>query len=237
MARRDFLPSSDEALRAWAANFGRLINASAAAYGLSDEQADAYSVLAGDYAAKLATATDPETRGVRTVFQKSEAKRELVRQTRQIARQINNLMNVTDDQRQALGLTIRDTPTPVPAPGVAPVVFAELVGGRSVKITLRQNSNLRARPEGVADALIFTHLGPTAPAEMNGWAYAGTVSRTATTITLPPSPAADKVWVCAFWTNAKGQSGPASTPVSVDLPAGGVLPREAEAGEPLRLAA
>lgn len=240
MARTDYLPATDEGLRTWTANFSAIIKVNYAELNLTEVQASTYGDQQTDYEAKLVAAIDPLTRGNRTVFLKDEARTLLVATTRSYARQINNTMSVTDAQRQALGLHIRDTtPSSVGVPGESPVVFAELIRNRRVKLTLRQNSNLRAKPAGVADALIFTHVGPTAPGVgSDQWQYAATISRTTMTLTAPPSETGDTLWISAFWTNAKGQSGPASEPVSVNLPAGGSLPQEqGEVQSPMRVAA
>jgi hypothetical protein len=74
---------------------------------------------------------------------------------------------------------------------------------------------------------------------MGEWSYAATISKTTTEITFDPSDTGDTAWVAAFWTNAKGQSGPSSVPVRINLPAGGAQPAESEAeGTPtMRIAA
>src|SRR4051812_27952932 len=106
MAVRDYLPRTDAALLAWAQNFSTLINANFAAYGITREVASDYQTKQADFASKLQAATDPLTRGKRTVFLKDEAKKALVAFTRLVVKQIGGMMTVTDAQRQELGITV-----------------------------------------------------------------------------------------------------------------------------------
>ena len=232
MARRDFLPINDEPLMLFTQNFGRRIGESPEAYDLTPETAAAYKDLTSLYRSRLQAAVDPETRGRRTVFLKQETKNALVAETRRLAKQINNLMKVDDDQRQALGLTIRDTTRSAKSrPKAPPVVKVAGTDGRTVTVDLLRADARRGRPAQVDGATVFTHLGPTPPATIEGWRYAAQVTKSRVELPFGPSEAGDTAWVVAFWTNTAG-TGPASRPVSVNLPAGGVLPKEAgEAGE------
>jgi hypothetical protein len=48
------------------------------------------------------------------------------------------------------------------------------------------------------------------------------------TIPFQPSSVGDTVYLSAFWWNERGESGPAATPVAINLPAGGVVMTEAD---------
>ena len=102
-------------------------------------------------------------------------------------------------------------------------------------IELSQTKTKRGKPAKVAGAMIFTHTGATAPQSIDTWRFATATTRTTIEIPFGPSATGDTVWVTAFWNNSRDESGPAGTPVSINLPAGGVLPKEV--GETIRLAA
>ena len=234
MARRDYLPLADKDLLAYTANFAAIISADPVAYNLTDLIFERYVELQAEYAARLQASLDPLTEGRRTVFLKNESKKRLVDETRRIARQIGNLISVTDDQRQALGLTIRsDRGSSINPPSVAPAIKVVRVDGRTITLELRQATGRRGKPAGAAGATVFTHVGPLAPASMEQWQFAASVTRSSVELPFGPSHNGDTVWMTAFWTNAKGQAGPAAKAQSVDLPAGGATP--AERGEAARL--
>ena len=67
--------------------------------------------------------------------------------------------------------------------------------------------------------------------------FVATTTDTTVQIAFPPSDNGDTVWITAMWVNAKSQTGPAATPVSVNLPAGGVLPQVEAKRSPMRKAA
>ena len=238
MASKDFLPSSDEALRGFTLNFNDILAAQPAKYGLSDEQMSDYTEQQAAFTAALAAATSPMTRGNRTVYEKNEAKRTLVATTRSYARQINGLMRITDDERQALGLNIRDTtPTRINPPTTAPYVRVTGVENSTIYLELRQDGDLRAKPANVADALVFTYVGTSAPTDVNQWNYAMTTGRTNLSMPFPAGAGGNTLWIAAFWTNAKGQSGPSSSPVSVNLPATSAGPEQINQQPTLKMAA
>ena len=238
MPRRDFLPGADAALLAYSDNFGRLINDSPSDYGLLPAVAADYVAKQSTFGARLQTSLDPETRGERTVFLKNQAKNALVEATRQIARQIGNTISVTNDQRQALGLPVRTGGrSPIPAPKGAPILKSARVDGRTVTIELLQGASRRGKPAGVAGAMVFTFVGPVAPAGMEQWQFAGNVTRPTVDLPFGTSATGDTVHITAYWTNAKGESGPAARVLTINLPAGGAMPAAAAEPKGLKIAA
>jgi hypothetical protein len=238
MPAKDFIPTTDRKFRDFSDNFFNVCAANAAAFNLSEPVMTRLDDLTSDFAQKLSAATNPQTRGVRTVFEKDECKKVLVAEIRKIARQVNGLMDVSNDQRQALGLNVRDTtPTRVPVPSVAPYVRITDAKSGQIHFELRQDGDLRAKPDGVADALVFTFVGENPPADPRQWVYCMTTGKTNCTTAFPEGSGGKKVWVAAFWTNSKGQNGPSSVPVSVDLPHFVPQIQESQEQAPMRIAA
>jgi hypothetical protein len=226
-----FLPKTDPGLLAWSTNFATKISAGATAYGLTTANATTYSTAQTDFATKLTAATEPSTRGKATVQAKDISRATLVALSQQFARQVQGTMTVTDEQRLALGLTVRKTePTPQPPPADAPLVQVTKVAGRTINIKLIDTTNptRRGKPAGVAGASIFTHIGATPPAEITDWVFQGNTGRTTGSIDFPPTTAPGAtVWVTAFWFNNRKASGPAADPISANLPGNGVTLAEA----------
>lgn len=222
---RDYIGRTDAKVLSFTANFGQIITSQPGTYNLSVQDCQDYQTLQSNFAAKLTAATDPLTRGKRTVFLKQEAKKELVALTRKYAQQITKLVTITDDQRQALGLTIPSGERhPVPVPSSEPVVIVKKTQGRNVTLELRQEANKRGRPAKVSGATVFSFIGPVAPMTNDGWKFEGSTTKTTFDVEFGPSSTGDTVWFTAFWKNSRDQTGPAATPVSVNLPAGGALP-------------
>lgn len=220
-----YLPTSDNGLLDWALNFATLIVASPTTYGLEAEQAGGYQAQAQFFESALQAAIEPSTRTPVTVQAKNDAKTQLVELSRGLAMIVTNHPGVTNEQRVALGLTVRDRePSPVPPPSGSPDIDVLLVTGRTVTVRLHDASTPgRRKPANVAGAAVFSFVGETAPADPAVWTFQGNTTRTRFDVSFPADvPAGAKVWITAFWFNRRMQSGPGTPPVSTNLQYGGM---------------
>ncbi|MEM7806730.1 MAG: hypothetical protein AAF561_01300 [Planctomycetota bacterium] len=235
----DYLPNGDPQLALFVEQFGNtLASIPPETLNLTEQEITQYGIKAADFAAKLLAATADETKGPKATLLKNESRAVITQLTRRYAQMIKRLPNITDEQLQALGITIDDrNRRPIATPTESPRIIVTSVVGRTVTIELEHSGNGRGKPDGVATATIFTHLGTEPPASVSDWTFAGNVSRTTVEVPFAPSTTGTTAWITAFWSNAKGQNGPATPPISVDLPAAGVVPVEKTQETPVRLAA
>ncbi len=178
-------------------------------------------------------AKQPPTRGNATVLAKDNAKRDLMAYTRLLARTIGNNMNITDAQRQALGLTIRKThPTPIPPPSVRPGVDLVGVSMRTVTIHIHDSASnsKRGKPAGVIGAKVYTFIGAEYPSDPTLWNYDGDTTQAKHEITFANSvPSGAQVWICAAWYGRRnGETGPISVPISTNIQGGGASAQQQE---------
>ncbi len=221
---KDFLPSRDGDLLTWSANFDTRINAAPTTIGLTVIQASQYSALHTDFETALAAVTNPATRTRGAISAKDAARTPLKAMARELARIINAYPPVTNQVRIDLGLNPRNnSAAPIPAPTEAPAMEVVLAFGRTLKLKLHPiHSSSKGKPQGVQGATIFSYVGATPPAELSEWKFEGNTTRTHFEVEFLPAVAAgSQVWLTAFWTNPRGQSGPACVPISAYL-AGGV---------------
>jgi len=213
-----YLPLTDSGLLGWSENFNTQLNSiDPTLIGLTTDDVTAYGLLFSAYDTAYTNATNPSTRGGATIQAKKDAKAPLITESRRLAMIVTNHPGTTDAQRQAMGLTIRDTtPTPVPVPETAPLISVTAVAGHRISLRLKNAEEVtsRAKPEGVKGATLFSYVGDSTPADLSDWKFEGNVTRTLVNLDIAPTvPGGDKVWVTAFWFNTRGQSGPATTPV------------------------
>ncbi len=231
------MPSSQAAQVVWSQNLATLIaNKLVNNYGLSDSQIASFeqanSVLQAAYLASV----EPTTRGRITNERKKLALKAMREQARNIVYTVRGNAALTSDQLLQLGISVpKTTRTPSPVPATSPVIKVLKTEGRLVTIELSQTKSRRGKPAKVAGATIFTFVGPVAPQGADGWKFVENTTRTTVELPFPPSSTGDTIWITAFWSNSRDESGPAALPVSTNLPAGGVLPKET--GETIRLAA
>ena len=220
----NFLPSRDGALVIWAQNASTLITGAPLTFGLTVPIATTFAGYVADYGSKYSVSQNPDTRTSTTIIQKNDARSLMKDYARYWARIVQATASVTNDQKNSLGITVRDaTPSPINPPTTAPVLEIVQAIGRIVKIKLRgQDSERRGKPAGCAGAAVFAFAGATPPAEIAEWTYQGTATRTNFDVEFPTStPAGAQVWLAACWVNPRNQQGPICQGVSAFI-AGGV---------------
>jgi hypothetical protein len=224
---------------AWAANVVATISGlQIPLYGVPADIMTAFGAANTTLQAAWTAATHPSTRTKGTVAAANVALAAMKVAARPVVNYVQANPAVTDTMKIAAGITVRKTtPSPKPAPDQAPVVQVTSVNGRTVTIRLRQDGERRAKPTNVQNALVFTYIGETPPQDTNLWTFVATTTNTTLAIPFAPSETGDTVWITAMWVNAKSVTGPAATPLSVNLPAGGTLPAAAEKKSPMRKAA
>ena len=237
---KDVIPSNDQKLLVFSNTIAAGVGPAPEAFGLDGPAVIALQDLIIAYDGALTAASNPRTRGHATVFAKSEAKKLLAAYLRRVIRNIQGCLKVSDQQRTDLGLPVRKAePTPTPAPTAKPVATAEAGPGRTLRVTvLDPDDGRRSRPEGAAGATILSYVGEVPPADVAGWTFERNASRRVTTLYFDASlPPGTRVWVTAFFYNARGQSGPAAIPACDYLGGAGVAMGAASGGASGRAAA
>jgi hypothetical protein len=117
MSRSFFTAASPTALYNGSNNFSTRISASPTDYGLTADDASAYSVLNSAYATAYTLAIEPATRTKPTITGRNEAAVPLREMAARLAKIIDGHAEVSDQQKLDLGLNVRKTPGPIAAPG------------------------------------------------------------------------------------------------------------------------
>ncbi|MEM6552726.1 MAG: hypothetical protein AAF750_11445 [Planctomycetota bacterium] len=217
---KPYLPARESELVTWTHAFGSLLQEDAANYGLTEEQGAAYGVVRDAFVTAYNLANEQTTRSPANIEAKNTAKRALIAETRRLVKIIQASPVIDNDKRAALGITVPDTdPTPVPPPEDAPQLDIVSVVGRTVKVRLRDAATgKRKKPEGVATATVLSYVGEDLPADTRDWSFEGNDTRLDTDVEFGEEfTPATKVWLTAFWSNRRGESGPACAPVSTHL--------------------
>ena len=115
---------------------------------------------------------------------------------------------VTDSERRALGINIRDTmPTPVPVPTSFPVVAIDSSQRRCITIAFRDSeTNLAAKPKGVHGAEIRWLIADEQP-EIDELTNSDIDTRTPYTLEFTEAQRGKTIWICLRWQNTRGEKG------------------------------
>jgi hypothetical protein len=132
---QSFFRGTDAELYTGSAAFAAKISADPAAYGLQASDAVAYAALNDAYAAAYLVSQDPRTRTKAHTTGKNDARRALCRMASDLARIISAQPTVSDEQKLALGLSVRAKGSPRPASD-APTSFSVELDARGA-ITLK----------------------------------------------------------------------------------------------------
>jgi hypothetical protein len=220
---KDYIPKTDLGLQEWANSLSQKLSLAPTSFGITAAMATSLAAKVALFDSAVTAAQDPETRGVRTVFLKDEARDALISETRVVVRQVQGTATVTNDQRQALGIPVRDNqPTPRHAPALGPGITVREVRGRNIKIVLQdlERPNKKAKPPTAAGAALFVYTGTTPPEPgAPGWVFQGQATRRIVDIVLPFNATPETVWISGVWYTERGEFSPASSAVSLNLAA------------------
>jgi hypothetical protein len=221
---RGTLPTTDAGLLLWAQNFYSVANPSPTTFGLTAAVLTAFNTALTTYSTALA-ACDPGQRSKASVAAKNTARAALVTQCRSLINLVDANLSVTNAQKIELGIKVRGTPAPIPAPAYSPTLKVESVDKWTVwvKLSDAEDSGKRGKPDGVFGAAVYSYVGINPPSEIGAWRFEGNVGRVKFAIpfaaTLAPGT---RVWLTAQWFNGRKQAGPACDPVATNLQGGSV---------------
>lgn len=217
-----WIPQNDDALDPFVNNFQTLIAASPTSYSLVAGDATSITAAYASWHAAFAAATNPTTRTRATVATKNTQKTNVLSVVRRYGTTIRANVGVSDALKIGLGIHVRSAhTTPVPPPTTRPelAITRTDTGFQDVSARDEGSGAPRARPAGAVGMILFRAVG-VAPA---------TLPAEATFLTFVGRPdvqsaftSADRGKIATYfarWTNARGETGPWSNPVSAAIAA------------------
>jgi hypothetical protein len=226
------VPTLDAPLAEWSTNFNTLGVASPTTYALTAAQMTQYTGLHTTWISAYNAAKADGSRSRALVMAKNDAKADLLPYARQLYSFIQASEAVTNENKTAIGVTVRKTePTPMPPPAFAPQIVVESVIGRTAKVRLADATApaKRRRPVNAEGATILSAYGATPPpAGDSGWKIEGQTGRTTFSIEFGHEVGSTTpCWITAVWYNRRGEYSPATTPVQCYLQGGPALAQAA----------
>jgi hypothetical protein len=219
------IPTRQRNKRDWMKNLSAVIVANAAAYNVTPLQAGSLESAVTLFSDALDVVLDPSKKTTTTVAAKNTAEANAEALCKVMIGAIRPNPDISDELKLAAGIPPEVKPMPVPPPSQRPAVEIVSVAGRTVKIAIHDSgSGTRKRKAvGAASAQVYSYVGETYPSDPSLWQFAGQATRSGYEIVFPDSVAAGAViWVCAAWSNRRGETGPVSVPISTNVQGGGV---------------
>ncbi len=217
----DYIPGADGAFDAWQVNFVTYASANAAALGL-DPLVDIPPLTA----AQATWATDlPANTAAQAAAQAARQAKDAARGTfegviRPLVARLQASPEVDDAERQALGITVRDTiPTPVGPPETRPVASVDTSQRLQHTISFADETTptSTAKPAGVRGAQIWVKIGDPPPTDPSELTFLATDTRTPYLATFEGADANKVAHYMLRWESTRGETGPWSETASATI--------------------
>lgn len=218
----DFIPTRDAELDPFLNNFQTRIAAAPASYGLVAGDATVITGTYNAWHAAFVAATNPATRTHTTIAAKDAQRILTVDIVRTYANTIRANTAVSDSLKLDLGLNVHDTiPSPVPPPSTYPILAISGAGPlmQDLRAADQSTPTRRAKPHGAAGLLVFRAIGTTPASDPGAAPFLGFVTRAEFNSSFSSADDGKVATYFARWTNAKGEVGPWSAPVSMRIAA------------------
>ena len=217
----DYIPHPDGDFDAWQDNFITYASANAAALGL-DPLIDIAPLTAGQttWTTDRAANTAAQAAAESARQAKDAARGGLEDLIRPLVARLQASPQVDDAERQALGITVRDTiPTPVGPPTTRPVVSVDTSQRLRHTISFADEATptRKAKPAGVRGAQIWVKIGDPAPVDPSELTFLATDTRTPYVADFDGADANKVAHYMLRWESTRGEPGPWSETASATI--------------------
>lgn len=224
----DWINKRDDGLSDQGTQMSAYITANAVALGLVVGDATTLASNLTAYQTKLGVSSNDNTRTPVAVAEKDTAKDVLIANMRSLGRRLQANPNLTDAQRVALTLPVRDTTPSQSQPLITRPVIS-VIGVALTDVAVRAVDETtplsRKKPAGAVGLQYFSWIGPSAPPQdLELWRFEGVATRSDFVIGYLLADAGKPVTICARWMNRKGEVGPVSLSVTTAIPMPASLP-------------
>ena len=156
-----YIPPRDAEFNNWAENFSTLLSETPADFGLTAADATSVANVVSTWSTAYTLAVDPATRTSPTVADKDAARAAAEAIIRPYAVGISRNSAVTDENKTAIGVTVRSTtPTPIPPPTVAPEIGIQSATPLQMLLTYKEpGSEGKSKPFGSVGVEVFRAVG------------------------------------------------------------------------------
>ena len=217
----DWVKHRDADLSEQGEQMSSYITANHAALGLVAGDATTLATNLTAFQNKLAVAADDNTRTPVAIAEKDTAKDVLIANMRSLGRRLQANPNLSDAQRVALTLPVRDA-NPSPSQPLVTRPSVSIIGVAATDIAVRAVDETtpmsRKKPVSAVGLQYFSWVGPeAAPQDLEQWRFEGVASKSDYVIGFNLADAGKPITIVARWMNRKGEVGPTSLAISTAL--------------------
>ncbi len=211
---RDYIPDPDSEFYTWEQTFMTYAAANTVAIGLAVGDLTAVTSAQGEFEPAYLD-NDIKQNAARAARQLKDEKRAYFEKCiRELVRKLQANKLCSNDEKQALGITVRDgIMTPAASAATRPVLQADTSepGRLTVAFADEGTPTKKAKPAGVTACLLQVKKGGAAPACDADWHFLGLDSATPYLAAFDSADAGAPVWIRGCWVNSRQEQGPWSS--------------------------
>lgn len=214
-----YVPRSDEKFRRWAFVLTGRIAQDPAAAGVSEQHAQELSAAYNVFSDLFDASRKRSTRTLDLVGRKNTARKILESMCRKVAQRIKHDENVSFEFKSVVFRRGKHRRKCAGSPGTAPTLH--VTGMKSGRHELRwQDESVpwtRRKPKGAAGLQLFAVVADRAVMDWSRLQYVRTYTKQPMKVSWPHETAGMVVMYVGRWINAKGEEGPWSDPVPIQV--------------------
>ncbi len=218
----DYIPSQDTQFEPWVKTFVDYAVANHLDLGLTIAMSDALQAAYDSWTPAYQSHLAAQTAANSATQNKVSVRGELEAVVREAANLIQANTAVTNEQKAALGITIRkETKTPTPVPTTRPM--AEVDNRNRLEHTINffdeATPNSKAKPTGVRACELWCKIGGTPPVDSSELTYLASDTKTPYIAHFDGTQGGQTVHYWLRWVNTRNEPGPWSETISVTISA------------------
>lgn len=213
----NYIPTRDGDFDTWLNQFATYLSANYGALGVDLATANNINAGYATWNAAYNAAIGGSTRGPATVATKNGARAAVTVNVRIVAQLVNNNPTVTDDQRVALGITVRKTTkTPIPTPTSSPLLtfVAATPFSHTIRFADQNTPSSRALPFGALAMELHVFVSDTPPPVGALATMVLTATKNPYGVTFTGAQVGMNAYYKGYWRTRTGDLGPPSTIIS-----------------------
>lgn len=217
----DYIPGPDADFNVWQSNFVTYANANLAALGLVAADMTPITTAQTTWATAFPAHITAKNAAAAAKASKDDARRAYVSVMRSLVRRLQASPQVSDAERESLGITVEQSNGPSGPPSTAPIVSIEC--GNRLQHTLRYVDSAtptrKAKPAGVLGIEIWNKVGETPPSTESDLRFVAIDTNAPYTLSFPIAQGGQNAYYWCRWVTPTGERGPWSEQAATTIAA------------------